>query len=358
MANLTGYDKFQIISVTGNKPAAPLSWFPMLVALDADAGLNDYTQNAGLDIAFTPDGDDTELPYEREQWTDNGATITARFWVRVPSVDSASDTDLRMHIGKAAGTAYATPSDTWNENGADNFIFGHHMSDWTTTTIIDSTSNSNDGSKIGASEPIETTGQIYKGQEFDGVQDRISLGNDASLNTTEAITMECLIDWNETGDDYQRIFDKGTEAPSMYINRGGGSAIDHLGWYGEIGGIQRDSAFGDTTITAGWKYVAMTWDDADDVMRAYLNGAPDGTEVGWSGAIAATADTLYIGDRADGTRSYNGGIDEARWSKIARSAAWLLFTSDNILDYAGTITHGAWESAAQRNNFKTPWWVN
>ena len=79
MANLTGYTHYQIISVTGNKPAAPQAWFPMLVAFDADAGLNDYTQNAGLDVAFTLDGDDTELPYEREEWTDNGATVTARF---------------------------------------------------------------------------------------------------------------------------------------------------------------------------------------------------------------------------------------------------------------------------------------
>ena len=160
MANLTGYDKFQLVSVTGNKPAAPLSWFPQLVLFDADAGLNDYTQNAGLDIAFTLDGDDTELPYEREEWTDNGATITARFWVRVPSIASVADTDLRMHIGKAAGTAYAPTTDVWNENGAGNFKGVWHLAEaanWVAggaNYIKDATTNARHGQAAGNAEAI------------------------------------------------------------------------------------------------------------------------------------------------------------------------------------------------------------
>ena len=342
MPDLVGYTHYQLVSVTGNKPAAPQAWFPMLVAFDADAGLNDHTQNVGLDVAFCLDGDDTPLPYEREEWTDLGAAVTARFWVRVPSVASVADTDLRKHIGKAGGTAYATPSDTWNENGAGNFMFVHHMNDITTSSVNDSTANGNNGTKIGANEPVETTGIVGKGQEFDGVQDRISLGNDASLNTTAAITMEVWLDWDGVTDNAPRIFDKATAAPTAYINQ-----INlKLGFYGKVGGVQRDFTLGLTAITAGWKHVALTYDDADDTFRAYLNGAADGTNNTYAGALTADANTLYIGDRDASDRSYDGGMDEARWSKIARPVAWLLFGVKNIADYAGTITHGAWTPSA------------
>jgi hypothetical protein len=50
------------------------------------------------------------------------------------------------------------------------------MVDATTSTIKDSTSNNNDGTKKAANEPIEVTGKVGKAQDSDGVDDYISIG--------------------------------------------------------------------------------------------------------------------------------------------------------------------------------------
>ena len=340
MPDLTGYTHSQLISVTGNKPASSQSWFPMLVAFDADTGLNDYTQNAGLDIALTLDGDDTELPYDREEWTDNGANIDARFWVRVPSIDSASDTDLRMHIGKAAGTAYATPEDTWNENGAGNFEAVWHLNN----VLTDSTGKGHTLTNSGATGSA-TGGKIVGCYLFDdAASDYLEIA-EAVVNAYP-ITMSA---WFKTD-----VF--ANQTPLCI----GSNAEDHMERLltrdppgSDVVAQTRDGAAWITADTIA-NYALNVWQKGDAILaaandrRVFLNGANKQTSaVNYAHPVC---NRTNIGcSQALGSGRYlfmSGYIEEARLSTVARSDAWVGFEYDNVADYAGTITHGSWESTA------------
>jgi len=347
MANLTGYTHYQIISVTGNKPAAPQAWFPMLVAFDADAGLTDHTQNAGLDIAFCVNGDDTELPYDRIFWVDFGATVTALFWVRVPSIASVADTDLRMHIGKAAGTAYATPSDTWNENGANNFKAVWPLGDvgWAggAPEALDRTIYGNDGTNTGT---VVALGSVGRGRDFS--LDFITIPFDASLVTGPAWTVSGWVKPDTiVGVDriFNRLLGPGDHEMTFELEDG-----DIQYAVTQADGASYMVASGGTALTAGvFEHVAGVFNDATPDIRVYKGGVPDGNSAVQVGVRNTNLSTSMIGRRNDAAANYfDGVIDELRVAATDRSAAWILFEYDNIADYAGTVTHGAWESAFTR----------
>jgi len=345
MANLTGYDKFQIISVTGNKPAAPLSWFPRLVKFTADTGLNDYTQNAGLDIAFCVDGGDTELPCERLYWTDHGANVSAAFRVREPSVDSASDSDLRMHIGKAAGTAYATPEDTWNENGAGNFEAVWHLGDvgWAggAPEALDSTGNAHQGTNDGTTNVAASV--IGEGRRFDGTNDLITVPDHADLrfnSGAQDFTLSCWFTRNLPGGDaYQFLMDKRDANDDGWRLE----LVNGVVW-ASVNGIDVKTT---TVITDTDVHLVQAVIDRSGNGQMYLDGSADGPAVSIGGQAMDNTVVLRIGEKSytGFDDNFKGDMDEARIASSVRSAAWNLFEYDNVADYAGTITHGAWTAA-------------
>ena len=348
LPDLSGYDYYRLVSVTGNKPAAAQAWFPMLVAFDTDAGLNDHTQNAGLDIAFCVNGDNTELPYEREQWTDHGANVTARFWVRVPSVASVADTDLRMHIGKAAGTAYATPSDTWNENGANDFVFVSHMKD-VSPGIEDSTAYGNDGTKVGT--VTEVGGVIDQAEDLEGTADYITITGDATaaeLSNMAELTLEAIIyphTWGEA--DHGRIVSKrvdlaGNRSYEFKLSGGVNEYAKFETW--NVGGAGAVVSSVSSIALNNWYHVAATYKDGEQKM--YIDGTNDGSDTDNVGDVLASTSDVVIGSENGLTRDFNGVIDEVRISKTVRGAAWLGFGHDNIANYGATITHGAWTATS------------
>ena len=64
-----------------------------------------------------------------------------------------------------------------------NYTMVQHMKDTTTSSITDSTSNNNDGTKKAANEPLQnTTGKINSAQYFDGNDDYVNISDSASLD--------------------------------------------------------------------------------------------------------------------------------------------------------------------------------
>jgi hypothetical protein len=190
------------ITIDADKVAGDLTDFPVLISL-TDSDLADYAQNFGEDIFFTTSGG-TKLSHEIESF--NSYTGELYAWVEIPSLSSTTDTEIYMYFGNSDCSSQEDVTGTWS-NG---YVAVYHMNDATTSTILDSTSNDNDGTKKAANEPIETDAKIYKGQEFDGTDDYVFLSDSSSLNPSSEITWNFWVNFDAIppADDYPTILNK------------------------------------------------------------------------------------------------------------------------------------------------------
>jgi hypothetical protein len=149
--------------------------------------------------------------------------------------------------------------------------------------------------------------------DFDGTDDYVNCGNHSSLDLTSAITIEAWI-FYQGGESYPRITEK-YPAPSIYIRE----SNDLLGWHGEVGGVERDFTFSNSTIPRNqWTHIAVTYDG--NYIRSYINGVYKDWEA-QTGVLATTTNNLLIGSNSDGDRSFDGKIEELRIWSTARTAA-------------------------------------
>jgi hypothetical protein len=178
---------------------------------------------------------------------------------------------------------------------------------------LDSSVNSNDGDVHGATY---VDGKFGRALSFDGVDDYVDCGNDASLDITTAITIEAWVYPRSAGkNNYGRITDK-HPAPCLLVGPNG-----QLRWFGDIGGISVDKAVcTDCVSWNSWHHLALTYDmnEATPTIRGYVDGELKGTITGYSGPLSTTSVHLTIGNSLEeGTayylnRAFDGLIDEVR----------------------------------------------
>jgi hypothetical protein len=312
---LSGYTHRKKITIDQTKVDADLTDFPVRVNLNADGDIGALCRSDGYDIRFTSSDGTTLLKYERENFSVASSQATGDFWVKVPSVFGSTDTVIYIYYGKSDASDGADPENVWDSN----FKMVQHLKDNTTSQVLDSTSNNNDGTKKGANEPIQATGKIYKAQDFDGTDDYIDCGTGASLNITGAITLEMWLYPHSLG-TWQQILGKGQSGAPAYVNYDfwatTGSRV-RFSWGGDgTNGDYLDSG----TITANeWVFVAAVIDGSNNV-KTYLNGLESATKT-TSVSRSAVAGMLEIGGFTDAF--FDGLIDEVRISNVARSAAWI-----------------------------------
>jgi len=357
MAWLPGWGKRIKLTIDNTKVDADLSHFPVTVFLSSTHGdcvFDELTADANrFKIAFTKDDGTTELYGEIEKWDDanESAIIHVSGW----AISSSANTDFYMYydIDHADNTTYigdiaSTPAASVYDA---NFKMVQHMKDNTTSAILDSTSNNNDGTKKAVNEPIEADGKVSKGQDFDAIDDYISVPDDVTLKPT-SITITAVIKTNtiDTGATYRTIVDRREPSTPAY-----GYLLHTEGSTGKLRAIVYNSngttnglRLNTTNVRdANWHIVAITYDETGGTLNVYVDGALDnGTLVGTpSGAIGYTAArSLYLGDQQGQTQRWNGIIDETRISSVVRTAAWIKATKETLWDTL--LTYGSEELAA------------
>jgi len=323
---------------------ANLTNFPLYVKIDADTDIGAKCRADGFDIRFTAADGVTLLPYERESWSGGGGpAVTADFWIKTNL--ATAGTYIWCYYDNPAAADGADPENVWDAD----FKAVYHMNDATTSTILDSTANDNDGAKTAANEPIEAVGKIGKGQDFIS-DDKIGLGSDPSLDI--ARTMEAWFNadsWDFAPDHANPLVE--------HYDWGG-----HNGWvlgsrdpYGDDFGIwlcSRTLMPGDESRVAGISESGIStgaWHHAVGVIdgntaRFYLDGIQVATVdiTGWSladvSALNASMGNLDVGN--PGYSDFDGKIDEVRISDIARTAAWFKFEYRNQSEADNELTWG------------------
>lgn len=286
-----------------------LSNFPLLVTLN-ESDLADM-QEQGADLRFVS-SQGALLPYEIDNWQ---AASGAQIWVRVPTLAADAPTSLTMYWNNGAAEAQLNGKEVW----ADGYQSVWHLNQAPAETALDSTGNLNSGEPAGVEATTQGAGAIGGAIDFDGVDSWIEVAHSPSLDITGgAITVSAwaLIPENQTSD--------------------GGLVVktDDTGYHYQIG-VQNSELANFRVLTDNqtyltgrsplennrWYYVVGVYDGSNSTI--YLNAHPDNV-TGQSGPLKTVTAPLVIGRRSlNDDRFFDGIIDEARVSNVARSAAWI-----------------------------------
>jgi hypothetical protein len=312
--------------------------FPLLVHTQTDSNLVDNAELTGYDILFMPTNEPwvqgtwkNKLDYEIENYNPSTGELTV--WVRLPRLSSTENTQLYMYYGNSLCTTNKqNPEGVWNEQ----YVARYSMKDYTTSSIQDSTSNSNHGTKNSSDEPNQTTGKIGYAQQFDGIDDYINIDDSSEMRIgTSDFTISLWVNINQLG---QRniLLSKGSP------NQEEGS------WQFEVNddntlrfafgaGTSWDN--GSTTVVAqGWQQVVISVERTNEI-KYYIDGDNAGIISSPNYNLNTTNLTIF-GMNRDKVTFLNATIDELRISNTARNASWINASYNNQNNTAAYVNFG------------------
>jgi hypothetical protein len=316
--------------------------FPVLISL-TDASLRNIArggkvQNShGYDIIFTL-SDGTLLNYEVESYDNTTGRLVA--WVKMPTVFASHGTPFYMYYGNSSiTTSQENKTAVWDSDYKGIWHLGEtgagHASDYK-----DSTTNANNSTNAG-NQPIQTTdGQMDGAQTFNGTSSYINVLNSASLNITNALTIEAWIKPNLGA--HQKIITK--DATLLYekqpfnlgFNNTGNAVIFYAG-----NGTTAFSASAPSSNTAGvWSHIVAVYDGA--AIKVYKDGVA-GSPTARTGNLYTDNTNIQFGQWGSGF-NFSGSIDEVRISDVARSADWIKTEYNNEHSLSSFYTVGEEEN--------------
>jgi hypothetical protein len=267
------------------------------------------------------DADDSKaLNFEIDTWDSGGDSW---FWVQVPQIDAASNTDyIWMYYGSPTVANGENAEVVW-ENG---YVAVYHMNDkpGDATKILDSTVNANHGTKgAGAAAPTEVAGSVGKAQQFvqaDGTQ--IALTTPFAFDTGTVLL-------------FTRDMTYAYRCLAGYL----GGGLSWLGWQGTYLWVRDHNSniiYGPNVAPAAMaeeQTLAFVHDGA--TMDFHRNGALLSSVVStWTTSCIIR----YLG--AGYTAEHASGIyDELRLSSVARTAEWI--EAENLAITDAMLTYGA-----------------
>lgn len=338
------------LTFSGNVSATDLDDFPVLVHLTS---LNfDFThaQANGEDVRFmnsdTCPADGTPLKHEIENWDQAGQE--AWVWVKVPRIDGGSVADfIYMYYGNAAVPDGQDPANVWTSS----YRVVHHMKDDPdNATITDSTSNAYAGVKKGANEPAQADCQVYKGQDFDGTDDRINSGHGTGWAHTGSWTISIWFK-NDTSVDWDELFGCASSGsnPNDQLNLGWDRTNNQFRAYLIANNKFQYFTFPDASANYnGWNHIVWIHTGLTSAGHTvYLNGSPVVLNHVWTdnfGGSDTLTRNIYLACQWYGsyTRFWPGKEDEYRVADTNRSGDWAAV--QYIAQNDALITYGAEEA--------------
>jgi len=374
MAWLSGWKhRVKLTIDSGVIDTANLSNFPILLYISTDSGKTSKDISFVFDelasdsnrkkIAVTTSDGTTECYVEIERWDD--ANEKAWLWVKVPTVSYTEDTDLYLYYDANhadntthVGDTNSTPAENvWDSN----FKMVQHMRDATTSTITDSTSNNNDGTKGAASNPSEVAAKIDKGQNYNANTETIQMGDVLDFEYNQPFTIEA---WGKhsVANRISQIVSK-VEATGNYRGWSLWKWNSSYGHFMELS-LTNTSAlevcvYGSTALNDNaWHYLAGSYNGNHlaSGVALYVDAVRE-TEVTRKNNLGTnttvSAATLAIGNRdtpATHNQAWDGDLDEIRVSNVARTAGWIKASyysgADNLLTW-GSEESGGWANIAK-----------
>lgn len=287
---------------------------------------------SGYDIVFASDaGCSSFYKFERVNW--GASTGTVEFWVKIPTVTTATDTVFYMCYGNSSiSTDQQDAANTWDSN----FKGVWHLQENPTGAVPqmkDSTSNANHGTSEGSQvSSDQQSAKINGGLNYDGSNDDTNIPDTTSLRPASALTVGAWVyrtGNNSSSGVLDTIVDKRNSATAtldsyMLAIWENNKYIRFCTEPGSNPVCLGDSSNTATVTDNTWTYVVGTWDGSN--LRVYKDGSQVGSTLAQATAPVYTANAVYLGAQdQDGIVQwrFKGLIDEARISGTARSADWI-----------------------------------
>lgn len=212
--------------------------------------------------------------------------------------------------------------------------------------MTDATGNGHDGTPAG----VMTSGDVVSGKvggavDLDGVDDRVEVRN-LDVAGSE-LTISAWVDPDEIGTDpvvlakAVGVADADVEWRLLLADTSATTA-NAAASVRTTSGLATAVDAGTTDVADGWRHVVARWDGS--LVTLFVDGAPVATAA-QTGVLRPDPTVLAaIGAAPDGSRAFDGRIDEVRVSHVARSDAWI--AADHATQDAPAVTAGATQTSA------------
>ena len=305
------------------------------------------------------DGGDTVLDFFFERYV----VTTGEFvlWVEPLDVSSTTPKTILMYYGNSGASDLSDEAGTY---GALGEVAVYNLKEDPGTAgangILDSTSNSNDGTDNGTMTSADSVpGQLGTGFDLDGTDDYIQTTGNELKSASDFTVMY----WGN-------IVENGDVAPKLAIwegnatgNGGGGEQEFHMGTGNTTGGntsqvqiftessgsdVNLQYALGTTELEGEWHHYSgrMTlYDQSEPLAELFLDGAFVASDSGVTAISTTNWDTdLRIGRPGALERHYAGIIDDIRIYTNPLHAMDTLTIYNNTVDSSTFWTFGSEET--------------
>lgn len=312
----------------------------------------------GSDIRFTSDAaGTTQLPFEIVSITNTGTpgTSTAEIWVKIPSVNSTTDTVIYVWYKKSDAISYL-PSETYGRNAVwSEYKTVYHMDG--SGNITDSTGNGWTGTNNGSTS---IAGKLGNARNFVAASSQyIDLGaNYTALDGLGYLTINAWI--NPTSlpfGAWPGIFVRGNgsaQSRPIVAGRSGENKVRYNCHYSGGSGYSGDVDTPDCSAGA-WQMITFAWDGTTGTHTPYRN-ATAGSTTSCVGTILNNDGTNRIGSFPTTGIYFNGGLDEIQIASVARSSGWVTsdYNSQNspqtFWSVGTPVSMGNWFLLQMKNN--------
>ena len=329
-----------------------LANFPLVIRLAASATLDAQDLTAIFDelganrkriavFAGGGQGAGTQCYVEIEKWDNTGEE--AILHVKIPSIDDTNATEIHLYYDNSRPDNTAYVGDTGStaaQNVWDgNFMGVYHMAQAPpgTDVIKDSTSNGNHGDTSNMDAGNLVDGKCGKALAFNGTDERVIVGNDASLKLTDSkLTIEALVYYTASS-TYDPILVKRLNTQIEYQLHIVNSNRNLVCYWTQGGSLKTRTASNTATLDA-WNFLAAAIDGVAGTAQMFVD-----LNTGSAGDTSASPFNTYDVDVVlgnDNTTSQSwleGKGCEFRLSKIKRADAWLKATYYSLFDQLLTV---------------------
>lgn len=345
---VAGYDQRVKLTIDHTKiDTANLTNFPVtafFTAAQAEEIFAEFDADEDFDRGQFALENDTLLKAEKELFDDSESLGV--YHIKIPTVLYNADTDYYFYYDNDAdhNTSYigvigsATAAEVWVDYAAV-----YHMVDNTASTILDSTSNNNDGTKTGANNPLQAVGKVGFGQDFSSDKITIPYGASIDLDQYASISISAIVDYTSSEIFHIWVTSYST-SDFVYLRINADGKVFFRLYQHEPTPTDQWIWESDDAISAGFHHIVVTHTNGSDPIM-YV----DGTSVAFTQTYGQNDRIRHTSPRDSFLgahyldNDYTSGImDELQLSGTIRNASWIKATYNSLWD--NLITYGAEET--------------